>query len=137
MKLGLAHFLAAHVGVVNGHRVSVRELVKFYCIVEGGVHIGDPRKGFERELLRTVPGELLQPMHGVNGSPIGILHPLVDIVKKALLPLMHAVKDDPAPLTPMDGFNVTMFGEAPYMKWWEGPGSNRESRPRSSHHARA
>lgn len=126
-SLGRAHFLNSHVGVVSGHRLSVRELVKFYCIVEGGVHIGDPRKPYERDILRTVTSELVQPMHGVDGSPIGTLHSVGEIVRRALVPLMKAVTDDPAPLEGLEGFEVSIIGSSPFRGWWGGPELNRES----------
>src|SRR5690606_35629560 len=56
-SLGLPQFLATPIGAVNGHRLTVREVIKSYSNVEGGVHIGDPKKDFERHLFATVPYE--------------------------------------------------------------------------------
>ncbi|UOR02085.1 hypothetical protein MUN77_01755 [Leucobacter allii] len=126
VSLGLSHFLAAHIGVVTRKRVSVRDLVQFYCIVEGGVHIGEGRNPLEKGLLATVPQELKSPMFGINQSPIGMLLPIAEIVKAALLPLMKAVTADPAEMKGISGFRATSWG-GPLYEGWGGPELNRES----------
>lgn len=114
--LGLAHFLAAHVGIVNGHRLTVKELIKFYCIVEGGVHIGMPRKPFEKDLLSMVPTELVMPNYGVDNSPISSLFVCAEIVVLALEPLLEAIDRDPVLPTPKPGIVTSSQGAPRHWK---------------------
>lgn len=116
-SLTLPHFLAAHVGIVNGHRLSVRELVKFYCIVEGGVHIGMPRQKFEKDMLMMVPSELVMPNWGVDNSPISSLYVCAEIVILALEPLLEAIENDPVEPIPKPDILASSQG-AP--RHWKG-----------------
>lgn len=100
VELGLAHFLAAHVGIVRGRRISVKELIQFYCIVEGGVHIGMPRRDYEKDMLVMVPTELSLHNQGIDNSPISSLYVCAEIVLASLQPLLEMVEKDPVDLKP-------------------------------------
>lgn len=116
-SLTLAHFLRAHVGVVCGHLLTVKELVQFYCIVEGGVHIGDARNRVEKDLIGFVPNELSMPNSGVDNSPLASLFVCGEIVLSALAPLEDAIAKDPTPLNPNPDFFAMTTG-AP--RHWKG-----------------
>lgn len=75
----LKEFSNSTVGFIAGHAVSTRYLVKFYCEVEGGVHIGRGRDSVAIELLKTVPAELVTPVFGILHSPI-ITLPFLGII---------------------------------------------------------
>lgn len=108
--LKLQHFLRATVGMVTGKRLSVKDLILFYCIVEGGVHIGEGRTPLERDLISYVPNEFMLPDFGIDNSPIASLFVCAEIVYEALLPLLQAVEAEPTPVSRVPGFEAKLSG---------------------------
>jgi len=94
-SLSLPAFGNATVGYVSGYPVSVRQLVKFYCEVEGGVHIGKGRTRAEVDMLATVPAELVTPYFGLRHSPILTLQFVGILARNGLSVLYDAIMADP------------------------------------------
>jgi hypothetical protein len=80
-------FLARRVMVVNGHQVTVRDLIDQLAHIEGAVHGGQPRQPRE-ELLKQVAREVY-----IGGLPAGVrqIQGIARIVVGGLTPLRDAV----------------------------------------------
>lgn len=85
-----AEFVAARVGLVEGRDLTIRDVVRYYSHVEGGVHFGEPREAGQATLSSLAP--LL--LGRVTGQ-IEILAHLGQIVVKALTPLCDSILTSP------------------------------------------
>lgn len=86
----LKHFVGARVGLVQGRPLTVREVVKYYANVEGGVHFGVPKEDAQRVLSQVAPLLL-----GRSTGQIEILAYLGTIVVDALTPLCESILASP------------------------------------------
>jgi hypothetical protein len=86
----LKHFIGARVGLVQGRPLTVREVVKYYANVEGGVHFGVPEEDAQRVLSQMAPLLL-----GRSTGQIEILAHLGTIVVDALTPLCELILASP------------------------------------------
>jgi hypothetical protein len=86
----LKHFLSATVGFIEGKPLTVREVVRYYAHVEGGVHFGVPASDEERVLNMMAPLLL-----GRSTGQIQILAHLGTIVVNALTPLCESILASP------------------------------------------
>lgn len=82
----LKHFIGARVGLVQGRLLTVRDVVKYYANVEGGVHFGMPEEDTQRVLSQMAPLLL-----GRSTGQIEILAHLGTIVVEALTPLRESI----------------------------------------------
>lgn len=86
----LKHFIGARVGLVQGRPLTVREVVKYYANVEGGVHFGVPEEDAQRVLSQMAPLLLRR-----STGQIEILAHLGTIVVEALTPLCESILTSP------------------------------------------
>jgi hypothetical protein len=86
----LQQFIGAKVGLVQGRPVTVREVVKYYANVEGGVHFGVPKEQADHVLSEMAPVLL-----GHSTGQIEILAHLGAIVVDALTPLCESILASP------------------------------------------
>lgn len=86
----LKHFIGARVGLVQGRPLTVREVVKYYSNVEGGIHFGVPEEDAQRVLHQMAPLLL-----GRSTGQIEILAHLGTIVVDALTPLCESILASP------------------------------------------
>lgn len=96
----LKHFIGARVGMVRGRPLTVREVVKYYANVEGGVHFGVPREDAQSGLSEMAPMLL-----GRSTGHIEILAHLGAIVVDALTPLCESILAAPLVDTRMHQLN--------------------------------
>jgi hypothetical protein len=96
----LKHFIGARVGMVRGRPLTVREVVKYYANVEGGVHCDVPEDDAQRVLSQTAPMLL-----GRSTGHIEILAHLGAIVVDALTPLCESILASPLIDTRMHQLN--------------------------------
>lgn len=89
-------FLGMQIGQIEGEKLSVRQVIKYYANVEGGVHLGKPRELAEEPLSRMAPVLL-----GNTTSQIEILAHLGRIVADALEPLRQSILSEPMIIPPM------------------------------------
>lgn len=100
----LKHFIGACVGMVQGRPLTVREVVKYYANVEGGVHFGVPEQDAQRVLSQMAPLLL-----GRSTGQIEILAHLGKIVVDALTPLRDSILASPLIDTRMHQLNDCGF----------------------------
>jgi hypothetical protein len=100
----LKQFIGARVGMVQGRLLTVREVVKYYANVEGGVHFGVPEEDVQRVLSQMAPMLL-----GRSTGHIGILAHLGAIVVDALTPLRESILASPLIDTRMHQLNERGF----------------------------
>ena len=100
----LKHFIGARVGMVQGRPLTVREVVKYYANVEGGVHFGVPEEDAQRVL-----GQMAPMLLGRSTGHIEILAHLGTIVVDALTPLCESILDSPLVDTRMHRLNDRGF----------------------------
>jgi hypothetical protein len=100
----LHHFLGAKVGLVEGRPLTVRDVVKYYAHVEGGVHFGVPDEGAQRVLSEMAPLLL-----GHSTGQIEVLAHLGAIVVDALTPLCKSILASPLIDTRMHKLNDDGF----------------------------
>lgn len=86
----LQQFISAQVGQVQGRPLTVREVVKYYANVEGGVHFGVPKEQADHVLSEMAPVLL-----GHSTGQIEILAHLGAIVVNALAPLCESILASP------------------------------------------
>lgn len=86
----LQQFIGARVGLVQGRPLIVREVVKYYANVEGGVHFGVPKEKADHVLSEIAPVLL-----GRSTGQIEILAHLGAIVVDALTPLCESILASP------------------------------------------
>jgi hypothetical protein len=86
----LKHFIGARVGLVRGRPLSVREVVRYYANVGGGVHFGVPEDDAQSVLSQMAPLLL-----GRSTGQIEILAHLGTIVVGALTPLCESILASP------------------------------------------
>lgn len=96
----LKQFIGARVGMVQGRPLTVREVVKYYANVEGGVHFGVPEENTQRILSQVAPLLL-----GRSTGHIEILAHLGTIVVDALTPLCESILTSPLIDTRMHQLN--------------------------------
>ncbi|MET3174715.1 UNVERIFIED_ORG: hypothetical protein ABIB52_002566 [Arthrobacter sp. UYCu721] len=77
-------------GLVQGRPLTVREVVKYYANVEGGVHFGVPKEKVDHVLSEMAPALL-----GHSTGQIEILAHLGMIVVDALTPLCESILASP------------------------------------------
>lgn len=100
----LKQFIGARVGMVQGRHLTVREVVKYYANVEGGVHFGVPEDDMQRALNEVAPILL-----GRSTGQIEILAHLGTIVVNALTPLCESILASPLIDTRMHRLNERGF----------------------------
>lgn len=86
----LKHFIRAKVGLLQGRPLTVRDVVRYYANVEGGVHFGAPEDDAQRVLNQMAPLLL-----GRSTGQIEILAHLGNIVVDALTPLCESILASP------------------------------------------
>jgi hypothetical protein len=86
----LQQFIGTKVGLVQGRPLTVREVVKYYANVEGGVHFGVPKEQADHVLSEMAPVLL-----GHSTGQIEILAHLGAIVVDALTPLRESILPSP------------------------------------------
>lgn len=96
----LKQFIRARVGMVQGQPLTVREVVKYYANVEGGVHFGVPEENAQHILSQIAPLLL-----GRSTGHIEILAHLGAIVVDALTPLCESILVSPLIDTRMHQLN--------------------------------
>ncbi len=96
----LQHFIGAKVGLVQGRPLTVRDVVKYYANVEGGVHFGVPDEGAQHILSEMAP-----LLHGRSTGQIEVLAHLGAIVVDALTPLCESILTSPLIDTRMHRLN--------------------------------
>lgn len=100
----LQQFIGARVGLVQGRPLTVREVVKYYANVEGGVHFGVPKEKADHVLSEMAPVLL-----GHSTDQIEILANLGTIVADALTPLCESILASPLIDTRMHHINERGF----------------------------
>lgn len=100
----LQQFIGARVGLVQGRPLTVREIVKYYANVEGGVHFGVPKEKSDHVLSQMAPLLL-----GRSTGQIEILAHIGMIVVDALTPLCESILASPMIDTRMHQINDRGF----------------------------
>ncbi|PZF12100.1 hypothetical protein DEJ25_09745 [Curtobacterium sp. MCPF17_011] len=72
-------FMSAPVASWRGVALTVREIVKHYSNIEGGVHLGLPERDFSDVLLAIFP-----PLYDQVPDPVRILIPLAQVAAEGL-----------------------------------------------------
>lgn len=96
----IAEFARARVGLVDGADLTVRQVVRYYANVEGGVHFGVPKEEGQ-ETMKTMAPVLL----GNTTGQIEILGHLGQIVVRALTPLCDSILASPTIIPAMHRLN--------------------------------
>lgn len=86
----LRQFIGARVGLVQGQPLTVREVVKYYANVEGGVHFGVPDEDVQRVL-----NQMASLLLGHSNGQIETLAHIGTIVVDALTPLCESILASP------------------------------------------
>lgn len=86
----LRELVGARVGLVDGRDLTVRDVVRYYAHVEGGVHFGVPKEPAERTFSSMAPLLL-----GHTTGQIEILAYIAQIVVNALTPLCDSIRTSP------------------------------------------
>jgi len=89
-RMSVGEFINTRVGIVNGADLTVRDVVRYYAHVEGGVHFGEPREAVQTTLSGLAPLFL-----GQTSSHIEILAQLGVVVANALTPLCNSILESP------------------------------------------
>jgi hypothetical protein len=89
-ELTADQFLAARVGMLEGKDLSVKQVIRYYAHVEGGVHFGDPDEEGEEAMSRMAPVLL-----GNTTGQIEVLGYLGQVVVDALTPLCNSILTSP------------------------------------------
>lgn len=97
-------FLAARVGVIKGKDLSVKQVVRYYAHVEGGVHFGDPDEDGQEAMSSMVPVLL-----GNTTGQIDILGHLGQVVVDALTPLYDSILTSPTIIPAIHRLNSSGF----------------------------
>ncbi len=100
----LKQFLRATVGFIQGQPLTVRDLIRYYAHVEGGVHFGVPQGHAEQVLNEFAPVLL-----GHSTGQIAILAYIGKIVVDALTPLHESIL-----ISPMIDRRIHMRNDAGY-----------------------
>jgi hypothetical protein len=82
----VAEFASAQVGLVDGEALTVRQVVRYYANVEGGVHFGVPKENGQETMNMMAPLLL-----GNTTGQIEILANIGQIVVAALTPLCNSI----------------------------------------------
>ena len=87
LQLNLDDFLEFRVAYVDGHFITVKDVIRRCAHVEGGVHFGEARTEGEKALGAVQDFE-------VNGVTFNIrqLLPMLRVVRKALVPLEEKLR---------------------------------------------
>lgn len=88
--LKLKQFIRATVGLIQGQPLAVRDVIRYYAHVEGGVHFGGPQDHTQQVLNEFAPLLL-----GHSTGQIAILAYIGAIVVDALTPLHDSILDSP------------------------------------------
>ncbi len=85
-------FLKRRVMIVNGHTMSVHDVIDQLAHIEGGVHVGEPRTAKEKALRNAAA------VFGIGGLPAGtrMLKAIGRVTLVALGELRDAVRKDSA-----------------------------------------
>ena len=83
-------FIGARVGLVEGRDLTIRDVVRYYAHVEGGVHFGKPKDEGSATLISMAPLLL-----GHTTGQIEILAHIGQIVVTALTPLCDSILTSP------------------------------------------
>ena len=86
----LKHFIGARVGLVQGQLLTVREAVKCYANVEGGVHFGVTQDRAQGVLI-----QLALSLIGRSTGQIEVLAYLSAVVVDALTPVCESILASP------------------------------------------
>lgn len=100
----LKQFVGAIVGEVDGQALTVREIVRYYAHVEGGVHFGVPKEPEQLVLSKMAPLILGRPT-----GQIEILAHIGAIVVDALTPLCNSILSSPMVDTRMHHLNESGY----------------------------
>lgn len=87
---GVPSFLSTVVGQVGGDDLTVKQVIRYYAHVEGGVHFGVPEDPVEAKLARMAP-----LLVGHSTGQIELLARLGRITAEALRPLQSAILSSP------------------------------------------
>lgn len=102
--LKVAQFLAARVGIIEGRDLSVKQIIRYYAHVEGGVHFGDPDEDGQEAMSSIAPVLL-----GHTTGQIEILGYLGQVVVDALTPLCDSILTSPTTVPEMHRLNSSGF----------------------------
>lgn len=97
-------FLAARVGMVEGQDLSVKQVIRYYAHVEGGVHFSDPDEDGQEAMSSMAPVLL-----GHTTGQIEILGYLGQVVVDALTPLCDSILTSPTIVPEMHRLNRSGF----------------------------
>lgn len=97
-------FLAARTGMVEGEDLSVKQVIRYYAHVEGGVHFGDPDEDGQKAMRSMAPVLL-----GNTSGQIEILGYLGQVVVDALMPLCVSILNSPSIVPEMHRLNSSGF----------------------------
>jgi hypothetical protein len=97
-------FLAARVGLLEGEDLSVKQIVRYYAHVEGGVHFGTPNEDGQEAMSGMAPVLL-----GNTTGQIEILGYLGQVVVDALTPLCNSILTAPTIIPAMHHRNEAGF----------------------------
>ncbi|TRY19440.1 hypothetical protein FOJ82_00555 [Tessaracoccus rhinocerotis] len=102
--LTVDQFLAARVGLVEGRDLSVKQVIRYYAHVEGGVHLGDPDEDGQEAMSCMAPVLL-----GNTTGQIEIVGYLGQVVVDALTPLCDSILTSPTIVPAMHRLNSSGF----------------------------
>jgi hypothetical protein len=97
-------FLAARIGMVEGQDLSVKQVIRYYAHVEGGVHFGDPNEDGQEAMSSMAPILL-----GQTTGQIEILGYLGQVVVDALTPLCDSILTSPTTVPAMHRLNSSGY----------------------------
>lgn len=86
----VGEFISSRVGLVDGLDLTVRDVVRYYAHIEGGVHFGEPREPIQATLKSVAPLFL-----GHSTGQIRILAHIGRVVVDALAPLCNSILRSP------------------------------------------
>jgi hypothetical protein len=89
-RLTLDQFLKKRAAIVQGHSVSVRELILQIAHVAGGVHVGQPKTELEKALADASAAIRIGGMSSVERTVRGVAAVVVD----AVVPLAEEIKTE-------------------------------------------
>lgn len=97
-------FTCTRVGLVDGANLTVRQVVRYYAHVEGGVHFGIPKEDGQQTINQMAPVLL-----GNTTGQIEILGHLGQVVVEALTPLCDSILESPTIIPAMHKLNSYGF----------------------------
>lgn len=97
-------FTRARVGLVDAADLTVRQVVRYYAHVEGGVHFGIPKEDGQQTINEMAPVLL-----GNTTGQIEILGHLGQVVVEALTPLCDSILTSPTIIPAIHQLNSSGF----------------------------